>query len=199
MQKFLIMRNKLFIIGILFISLFSQSFIINEKVDEDKVEPVAEVGLNVGNKAPELAFKNPDGDIIKLSSLKGQIVLIDFWASWCPPCRKENPALVEAYRLYKDSDFKNGSGFTIYSVSLDKNEKDWIKAISDDELEWEYHVSDLKYWYSEAASTYGIRSIPSNYLIDGDGIIVARNLRGPYLKQALENQKNKVFKKKDIL
>ena len=183
------MKNKFILLSILVLSVLSQSFVSGDKDDKTKSEPAVEVGVNVGNLAPELAYKNPEGDIVKLSSLKGQMVLIDFWASWCPPCRKENPSLVEAYMLYKEESFKNGNGFTIYSVSLDKNEKDWTKAISDDELSWEYHVSDLKYWYSDAASTYGIRSIPSNFLIDGNGIIVAKNLRGPYLKQSLESFK----------
>lgn len=183
------MKSKIILLNILILSILTQSFVLSEKGNESKMEPAAEVGVNIGNLAPELAFKNPEGDIVKLSSLKGQMVLIDFWASWCPPCRKENPSLVEAYNLYKDISFQDGNGFTIYSVSLDKNEKDWTKAISDDELSWEYHVSDLKYWYSDAATAYGIRSIPSNFLIDGNGIIVAKDLRGPYLKQTLETLK----------
>ena len=144
------------------------------------------IGTAIGNQAPELAFESPDGDIIKLSSLRGQMVLIDFWAAWCPPCRKENPNLVQAYRKYKDASFQNGDGFTIYSVSLDRSEKSWVQAIEDDELESDYHISPLKYRNSQGAAIYGVRSIPSNFLIDGDGIIIAKNLRGPFLESTLE-------------
>ncbi len=166
------------IISVLFLGSFmSASF---SETGDDVI-----VGLNIGNKAPELAFENPEGKIIKLSSLKGQMVLIDFWAAWCPPCRKENPYVVQAYKSYRDKTFQNGDGFTIYSVSLDRSENDWVRAIKDDELEWEYHVSDLKYWKSEAAAIYGVRSIPSNFLIDGNGIIIAKGLRGPFLESTL--------------
>ncbi len=144
-------------------------------------------GLQVGNRAPELAFPDVSGKIIKLSDLRGQMVLIDFWASWCGPCRRENPNVVEAYNEYHKKNFKNGKGFTIFGVSLDRDQARWEQAIQADGLVWPYHVSDLKHWRSEAAAIYQVSSIPSNVLIDGDGIIVARNLRGKNLHVTLES------------
>lgn len=144
------------------------------------------IGLNIGDKAPDIVAQSAQGKQLKLSDLKGKMVLIDFWASWCGPCRRENPTVVEAYKNYKDEKFQNGKGFTVYSVSLDKSKEAWEQAIADDYLVWDNHVSDLKGWQSKYAAIYGIRSIPMNFLLDGDGIIVAKNLRGPALESALK-------------
>jgi len=146
-------------------------------------------GTNIGDKATELAFTSPEGKTIALSSLKGKIVLLDFWASWCGPCRMENPNIVAAYAKYKDAKFKGAKGFTIYSVSLDQNKEAWMKAIKMDNLSWEYHVSDLGGWQSKPAQIYGVNSIPASYLIDQNGVIVGKNLRGPALEAALEKLK----------
>ena len=135
--------------------------------------------LLVGNEAPDIVLNDPDGKTIKLSSLRGQYVLIDFWASWCGPCRTENPNNVKLYNKYHDK------GFEIYAVSLDKNKNSWLKAIKDDNLEW-IHVSDLKYWKSEGAKTYNVTGIPHTVLLDKEGKIIANGLRGNFLKLKLE-------------
>lgn len=143
--------------------------------------------LNVaeGQNAPDITLPDPNGRIRSLSSLKGKVVLLDFWASWCRPCRAANPHVVQLYNKYKDQ------GFTVFSVSLDRQngKEKWVQAIKDDGLVWDSHVSDLKFWDSEAARLYGINSIPQTLLVDKKGKIAAIIPQGaspePYIAKAL--------------
>lgn len=141
-------------------------------------QPTSKTGFDVGDKVPEIKLPGTDGRFIALSSLKGKLVLIDFWAAWCVPCRNENPNLVLAYNKFKQVKFKNGEGFEIYSISLDNQKEAWLKAIEKDNLYWKSHVSELMYWNDKTTKLFGINIIPYNLLIDGDGVILARNLIG---------------------
>jgi peroxiredoxin len=143
----------------------------------EKAAQTAEIG-KVGSVLPEFAQNDVNGKLVSLSSLRGKYVLIDFWASWCGPCRAENPNVVKAYNAYKSK------GFTVLGVSLDQDKTKWLAAIKKDGLTWT-HVSDLKYWNNAVAVQFGIQSIPANFLIDPNGVVIGKDLRGEDLERAL--------------
>tara|TARA_B100000683_G_scaffold80927_1_gene79793 strand:- start:8180 stop:9256 length:1077 start_codon:yes stop_codon:yes gene_type:complete len=153
----------------------SNSYFINFENKLKKIKAVS-----VGSIAPEIILNDTNGKPISLSSLRGKYVLLDFWAAWCRPCREENPNILENYNRFKDQ------GFEVYQVSLDRNKEDWLRGIEQDKLPW-INVSDLKYYQSEAAVLYNINKIPSAFLLDPNGIIIAKNieLRGINLTKKL--------------
>lgn len=140
--------------------------------------------LSAGTPCPEIALPDPNGKEIRLSSFKGKVVLVDFWASWCKPCRAEMPNVVALYKKYKDK------GFEILGVSLDKDKESWIKAIKEDGITWP-QVSDLKFWNSTVVSLFNIEAIPYTILVDKNGIIVARGLRGADLEKKIQETLSK--------
>ena len=144
---------------------------------EDRIETLRRTAE--GQPAIDFTMNDTLGNPVQLSSLYGNYLLVDFWAAWCPPCRAENPNLVKQYQKY------HKKGFDIIGVSFDRSREDWLKAIEKDNLTW-HHVSDLSYWDNKAGKLYGIRSIPSNVLLDPNGIIIAKNLRGEKLQEKLE-------------
>jgi peroxiredoxin len=152
------------------------------RLENQQAQQMAGETIKVGMEAPDIKLPDPSGKVRSLSSLKGKVVLLDFWASWCGPCRRENPHVVEVYNKYK------GKGFDVFSVSLDRPDgKDkWVDAIKQDGLIWPNHVSDLKFWESAPAAVYGVRSIPKTFLIGKDGKIIAVNPRANLEQELLK-------------
>jgi peroxiredoxin len=161
---------------------FSESPTVQElysNMEKQKNQRTAADPLGQGKMAPDFTEALANGEMMSLSDLRGQVVLLDFWASWCGPCRRENPNVVALYEKYKEK------GFTVMSVSLDKDKAKWLQAIEKDNLTWPNHVSDLKFWQSKAAKLYGVSGIPFTVLIDQEGKIIRTKLRGPQLEEEL--------------
>ncbi|MCB0697973.1 MAG: TlpA family protein disulfide reductase [Chitinophagaceae bacterium] len=155
--------------------------------------------IKVGDVAPDIAYPTPKGDTIRLSEINNKrYVLIDFWASWCGPCRRANPRLVSMYREYKDKKYVDAKkGFTVLSVSLDQDKEKWIAAIAKDSLEWEYHMSDLGGWSAAPAQTYGVQFVPQAVLVGPDGKILATYNSAELAAEELDKHvKSKKKKKK---
>jgi peroxiredoxin len=158
--------------------------VANTETIRDLKERVEKMkAVEVGQKAPDFALNNPEGNQVSLySKIGSKLLLVDFWAGWCPPCRQENPNLVKIYKEF------NKKGFDVFGVSLDRSKDEWVKAIADDKLTWT-HVSDLQYWNNAAARMYAVNSIPANFLLDENGVIIGKNLR----EEALYNKVKEVL------
>lgn len=156
----------------------------DNRIVKDFIEEVQKLKrLSVGQKAPDFKAYTPNNKLMGISDFKGKVTLVDFWASWCGPCRKENPNIVEQYHLYKDK------GFDVLGVSLDDNPGSWLKAIEDDKLDWA-QISDLKAWSSDLIDLYAITAIPTSFVLDENGVIIGKNLRGNDLVEFLKNKFN---------
>jgi thiol-disulfide isomerase/thioredoxin len=173
-------RTILVSAAVLSIAIVSISWISN---------PFAAKAPNIGEKAIDITLKTPQGKDMSLSEFEGNVVLLDFWASWCGPCRRKNPEIVKLYEQYKDEKFIKGTkGFEVFSVSLDKSQESWEAAIVKDSLNWPGHVSDLRGWSSAGGALYGVRSIPETYLIDEEGIIIGKNLSSAAIELELQKR-----------
>ncbi len=147
-------------------------------------------GIEIGNPAPDIMLPDISGDTVKMSELKGKIILVSFWASWCAPCRKKSPELLEVYNEFKNTDFDNGeTGLLILNVSMDRNEIAWKNAVTKDGVEDFINVGDMNGWKTTASKSYNIKTIPTNVLVDGDGEIIALNLSPKDLKKKLKKLK----------
>lgn len=153
---------------------------LNQQIGQYQASKLKEKMFDPGNEVPNITQNDPNGNPLSLYDLRGKVVLVDFWASWCRPCRAENPNVVRLYNKYKKD------GFDVFSVSLDKAQDKWVAAIAADGLVWPNHVSDLKYWKSEAAQLYNVTSIPFTVLLDKEGKVIGTKLRGPQLEAKLQ-------------